>query len=371
MYTENIQQLAQTIINYSLSIQKGEKLLIEVKGQGTDDMLKALIQETLKVGGIPYWNRNQDEILNEFIACSDDQQMQTWSSLHKIIMENIDAYVAIRGTDNAYELSNVPAEHMKSYMKNYFEQVHSKIRVPKKKWVVLRWPNFSMAQLAQMNTADFAKFYFETCTLDYSQMGSAMVPLVELMKKTDKVRLVGPGKTDISFSIKNIPVHACAGKLNIPDGEVYTAPVKDSMNGLIAYNTPSFYNGKLFSNVCLEVKNGQIQKATCDGDHQALNAVFDTDQGARYFGEFAIGVNPHITFAMKDTLFDEKIYGSIHLTPGSSYDNAFNGNKSAVHWDLVMIQTPDFGGGEIYFDDLLIRRDGEFILPELQALNKK
>lgn len=369
MFQEKIEVLAKTIVNYSLTIKKGEKLLIEVTGNGTDQVLKALIKETLKAGGIPYWNRHAADINAHFAKDANENQMCGWGDLHKLVMENIDAYVSIRGANNAFEMSAVSAAQMKLYNKHFYEKVHSNIRVPMKKWVVLRWPNDAMAQLAEMNTDDFAKFYFDTCTLNYEELGKKMDKLVAVMEKTDSVRLVNKN-SDISFSIKNMPVIKCDGKLNIPDGEVFTAPIKDSINGQITYNAPSFYNGKLFNNVHLEVKNGKIVAATCDGDNEALKAIFDTDEGARYFGEFAIGVNPFVNFAMKDTLFDEKIYGSFHLTPGSSYDNCSNNNKSAVHWDLVQIQTPAFGGGEIYFDGKLIRKDGEFVIAELKGLNR-
>jgi aminopeptidase len=369
MFNEKIKVLAETIVNYSLEIKKGEKLLIEVKGQGTDEILKHLVQQTLSAGGVPFWNRHNEEISSLFLHNSNKDQIESWSNIHKLVMNDIDAYVSIRGADNVYELSSVPESNMSHYMKYYFEEVHSKIRVANKKWVVLRWPNYSMAQLAEIGTEEFSKFYFDTCTLDYKKLGESMNSLVDLMKKTDRVRLVN-SDTDISFSIKNIPVMKCDGKRNIPDGEVYTAPVKDSINGYIKYNTPSPYQGKLFNDIKLQVKEGKIIDASCSGDNKALNAIFDTDIGSRYFGEFAIGVNPFINRPMKDTLFDEKIYGSFHFTPGSSYDEAPNGNKSAVHWDLVQIQTPSYGGGEIWFDDVLIRKDGEFQLESLYCLNK-
>jgi len=369
MFNDKIKKLADTIVNYSLEIKKGEKLLIEVKGTDTDKILDALVSETLAVGGVPFWNRNDDVVLANFLKKSEESQIRVWSDIHKGVMKNIDAYVSIRGSDNAYELSSVDTATMKHFMKHYFEEVHSKIRVAQKKWVVLRWPNYSMAQLAEKGTEEFAEFYYKTCTLDYSEMSKNMDGLLELMKKTDRVRLKN-ADTDISFSIKGTNVIKCDGKQNIPDGEVYTAPVKNSVNGYIVYNTPSFYQGKLFNGIKLEVKDGKIVKASCDGDDSSINAIFDTDEGARYFGEFAIGVNPFINAPMKDTLFDEKIYGSFHLTPGASYDQAFNGNKSAVHWDLVQIQTPAYGGGEIWFDDVLVRKDGEFVLDELSALNK-
>jgi aminopeptidase protein len=240
-------------------------------------------------------------------------------------------------------------------------------RVDNTKWVVLRYPNNSMAQLANTSLEAFEDFYFNVCTLDYSKMDKAMDNLVELMNKTDKVRVTGKN-TDLTFSIKGIPAIKCAGGCNIPDGEVYTAPVRESMNGIISYNTPSEERGFTFENIVFEIKDGKIIKATAN-DTDRINQLLDTDDAARYFGEFALGVNPYILEPMKDTLFDEKITGSFHLTPGCCYEEAPNGNKSAIHWDLVMIQRPEYGGGEIYFDDVLIRKDGMFVIDELKPLN--
>ena len=226
-----------------------------------------------------------------------------------------------------------------------------------------------MAQMANTSLENFEDFYFDVCTLDYDKMNKAMDNLVELMNKTDKVTIKGP-ETNLTFSIKDIPAVKCAGECNIPDGEVYTAPVKDSVNGIISYNTPSKEQGFTYENIRFEIENGKIINATAN-DTKKINELLDTDQGARYFGEFAFGVNPYILEPMKDTLFDEKITGSFHLTPGASYDDAPNGNSSALHWDLVMIQREDYGGGEIYFDDVLIRKNGIFVIPELEPLNPK
>jgi aminopeptidase len=240
-------------------------------------------------------------------------------------------------------------------------------RVNHTKWVVLRYPNNAMSQLANMSLEKFEDFYFDVCTLDYKKMSVAMDPLVDLMNRTDKVRITGRN-TDLTFSIKGIGAVKCDGGRNIPDGEVYTAPVRESMNGIISYNTPSEEQGFTYDNIVFEIKDGKIVKATSNNDER-INELLNTDENARYFGEFAIGVNPYIMHPMKDTLFDEKIAGSIHLTPGAAYEDAFNGNKSAIHWDLVFIQRPEYGGGEIWFDDVLIRKDGLFVLPELKGLN--
>jgi aminopeptidase len=283
------------------------------------------------------------------------------------VMKEMNAYIGLRSGSNIFEQSDVPADKMKIQGNTIGKKVHREIRVPKTKWVVLRYPNDSMAQLAKMSTEAFEDFYFDVCNLDYGKMSKAMDALVELMNRTDKVRLTGEN-TDLTFSIKDIPAVKCAGEMNIPDGEVYTAPVRDSVNGTISYNTPSNYQGFTFENVSLTFKNGKIVEATAN-DTERINGIFDTDEGARFVGEFAIGVNPYIQHPMQDILFDEKIDGSFHFTPGECYEDAYNGNKSNIHWDMVMIQRPEYGGGEIYFDDVLIRKDGLFVIEELKALN--
>jgi aminopeptidase len=280
-------------------------------------------------------------------------------------MKGMQAFIAVRAGNNTSEMADVPADKQNLYNREL--RPVQDYRVNHTKWVVLRYPNYSMAQLANTSLEAFEDLYFDVCTLDYQKMSAAMDPLVALMNKTDKVQIKGPG-TDLTFSIKDIGTVKCDGERNIPDGEIYTAPVKESMNGVISYNTPSEEQGFTFENIVFEVKNGKIIKATANNEKR-IHELLDTDDGARYFGEFAIGVNPYILNPMKDTLFDEKIAGSFHLTPGASYEDSFNGNKSAVHWDLVMIQRPEYGGGEIWFDGVLIRKDGLFVVPELTCLN--
>ncbi|HEX4415179.1 MAG TPA: aminopeptidase, partial [Lacipirellulaceae bacterium] len=241
-------------------------------------------------------------------------------------------------------------------------------RVGKTKWVVLRYPTESFAQAANMSTPAFEDFYFDVCTADYAAMAKAQEPLVARMQKTDRVRIISPG-TELEFSIKGIPIIPCAGDRNIPDGEVFTAPVRDSINGRIRFNTKSRYQGTVYENVEFEFKSGKIIDAKAN-ETEKINAILDSDEGARYCGEWAIGVNNRVRHPMLDTLFDEKIGGSFHLTPGQAYEIADNGNHSRIHWDLVLIQRPDYGGGEMWFDGELVRKDGRFIPADLQGLNE-
>jgi aminopeptidase len=365
MRDPRLDQLADVLVNYSTRVQKGENVLIYAIGD-VNELVKATIKQVYAAGGHPYVQLIQPSILREIMLQTNEDQLAVMREAEVSFMKKMDCYIGIRSGDNINEYADVPSDKMKLYSSLLSRPVLD-VRVPETKWVVLRYPNASMAQLANMSTEAFEDFYFKVCTLDYGKMSDAMDNLVKLMEQTDKVRITGPG-TDLTFSIKGIPAIKCAGENNIPDGEVFTAPVKDSVNGVISYNTPSPYQGFTFDNVKLTFKDGKIVEATAN-DTERINQIFDTDEGARYVGEFAIGVNPYIQNPMKDILFDEKIDGSFHFTPGQSYDEAPNGNKSAVHWDLVCIQRPEWGGGEIYFDDRLIRKDGRFVVPELECLN--
>ena len=368
MIDPRITKLAETLVGYSCNVQSGEKILIEAF-----DVPHEFTSECIRVaaarGAMPLVMLKSNQVERMLRKHATREQFELIAEAENLLMKNVQCYLGARGNHNVAELSDVPGDKMKIYESTVWKDVHIETRVKKTRWCVLRWPNPSMAQLADMPTELFEDFYFDVCTLNYANMAEAMKALKVRLEATDKVHLKGPGDTDLKFSIKGIPAIPCAGARNIPDGEVFTAPVKDSINGVICYNTPTLSRGGVTHNdVRLEFCEGKIVKAT-SSNTEKLNEVLDTDEGARYVGEFAIGVNPYITKAMKDTLFDEKIAGSIHLTPGASYDDAPNGNESEVHWDMVMIQTPEYGGGEIYFDGELIRKDGLFVVDDLKPLN--
>lgn len=359
-------ELASNLINYSCSLKKGEKILIEARG--VDYMLvNALIREAYKVGAYPFVEMYDNRVTRELLLGETKEQTQLKAKYALARMQEMDAYIGIRGGENSNENADVPDEKLQIENQYYSHPVHHETRVKKTKWVVLRYPTPSMAQSAGMSTEAFEDFYFTVCNLDYSKMDEAMNSLKARLDRADKVRIIAKD-TDLSFSIKGIGSKKCSGHCNIPDGEIYTAPVKDSVNGVIAYNTPSIYNGFKFENVKLVFKDGKIVEAYAN-DQKKINQLLDTDQGARYIGEFALGVNPYITKPMSDILFDEKISGSIHFTPGSCYESCNNGNNSAIHWDLVQIQTKEYGGGEIYLDGELIRKNGKFVTQDLLGLN--
>ena len=361
-------QLANVLVSHSCRVQPGEKVLIEAFDVPADFTVE-LFKIVAEAGGLPLVSTYQLPVVRAIYNSATEEQMKTLGKVERARMEAVQCYIGVRGSQNIAEMSDVPKEKMELYEKHWWHPVHSEVRVPKTRWVVLRWPSPSMAQAAGMSTEAFEDYYFDVCAnVDYAQMAEAMKPLHELMDKTDRVHITGPG-TDLTFSKKGIATVPCAGDANIPDGEIFTCPIKDSVNGTIQYNCETLYRGTVFNSIKLTFKDGKIIEATAGSDTDKLNEILDADEGARYIGEWSLAFNPQILKPMKDILFDEKIAGSFHLTPGQAYEEADNGNRSQVHWDMVCIQRPEYGGGEIYFDDVLIRKDGLFTLPELAALN--
>ncbi|MDQ6861483.1 MAG: aminopeptidase [Verrucomicrobiota bacterium] len=365
MHDPRFDKLAQLLVEYSTRLKRNETVLIEAFDV-PDEMTIALIRAARKVGAIPFTQLQHARISRELARNAGERQLNL-TAIHELArMKRMDAYIGLRGSNNITELSDVPPEQMKLVARK-MRPVQDQ-RVKKTRWVVLRWPNPSMAQLARMSTEAFEDFYFDVCTLDYAKMQPGMKALKKLMDRTDRVELKGDG-TDLRFSIKGIGSIMCGGSHNIPDGEVFSCPIKNSVEGHITFNAPSVYQGTAFDGVRLEFREGRIVNATAN-ETDKLNEILDSDPGARYIGEFSLAFNPYILKPMRDILFDEKIAGSFHFTPGQAYEDADNGNRSQVHWDLVNIQRPDYGGGEIYFDGQLVRRNGEFLPKELRSLNR-
>jgi aminopeptidase len=357
-------RLAEGLARFSTGLKKGERVLIDAFDI-PDAMVIALIRAVRERGAHPYVQVHRARITRELTLGAEEAQYAPHADVELERMQKMDAYIALRGSENIFEASDVPPERVQlvsRLMKPVLDH-----RVGKTKWVVLRWPTPSMAQQAGMSTEAFEDFYFKVCTLDYARMQPGMKALADLMKKTDLVEIKGPG-TDLRFSIKGIGAQPCGGLRNIPDGEVFSCPVKDSVEGVIQYNAPTVYLGTSFDNIRLAFKHGRIVDATANNTKR-LNEILDSDAGARYIGEFAIGFNPHILEPMRDILFDEKIAGSFHFTPGQAYEGVGNGNRSQVHWDMVCIQRPEYGGGEIWFDGKLIRKNGLFVPKALHKLN--
>ncbi len=367
MKDKRIEKLARNLLNHSVDLKAGEHILIEIIGEKSIPLGKELIKQAEAMKAYPHFNIINYTVLKEVLKDCTEEQIKMYAKHDFQRMKDMNAYIGIRASESGNELSGIDQNKLEIYNKIYTTQVHFEERVKNTKWCILRYPTEYMAKQSGMELEEFEKFYFDVCTVDYEKMSKEMDKLVDLMNKTKTVHIIGPG-TDLIFSIDGIPAEKYYGTFNIPDGEVATAPVRESVNGYITYNTDTIYNGVLFNNIRFEFENGKIVKATSNKTKE-MNEILNTDEGARYIGEFAIGLNPYVEKAIGDTLFDEKIKGSFHFTPGDALEESDNGNRSAIHWDIVNIQTPEYGGGEIYFDDVLIRKDGRFVLKELEGLN--
>lgn len=365
MHDPRIDQLASQLVRYSTSIKRGEKVLIDAQDV-PEEVPIAMVRAVRKAGGVPFVNIGSARVSRELLKGATEPQYDVLSKYSLAQMKHMDAFIAIRGSHNITENADVPAKAMALAMKKM--RPVQNYRVGKTKWCVIRWPHPAMAQQAGMSTEAFENFFFKVCLLDYKKLVPAMKNLERLMSKTDKVHIKGNG-TDLRFSMKGLKSIACGGEYNIPDGECFSAPVKTSVEGVLRYNAPTIYQGIAFDNMELTFEKGKIVKATANNT-KAFNKILDSDPGARYIGEFAIGFNPEIKEPMRDILFDEKIAGSFHFTPGQAYEGvADNGNRSQVHWDMVCIQRPDYGGGEIWFDGKLMRKNGKFLAKNLAGLN--
>jgi len=357
-------KLARLLVEYSTALKKGDRALVDATDV-PDEFSVELMRAIRRAGAIPLIELRHTRVAREILRETDERHASLVRDVEMFRMKKVQAYMAIRGSANASEAADVESQRVSLYsrilrpVQNY--------RVNKTRWVVLRWPTPSMAQAAGMSTEAFENLYFDVCTMNYPRMAKAMVPLEKRMKKADRIQLKGPG-TNLTFSIKGIGAKMCKGDRNIPDGEVFSCPVKTSVNGSIQFNTPTIYAGTKFEHVRLQFQDGKITDATANNTKR-LNEILDTDPGARYVGEFSLGFNPYIQNPMCDILFDEKIAGSLHFTPGQAYEECDNGNRSAVHWDMVLIQRPEWGGGEIWFDGELIRKDGMFVPKDLKPLN--
>jgi len=357
-------KLAELLVNYSTKLKKGDRALVDAIDV-PDEFTVELVRAIRAAGALPLVEVRHSRVTRELLRDTNEAHAALVRDVEMSRMKKVQAYFAMRGSHNANENSDVASERMSLYSKVLRPVLD--YRINKTRWVVLRWPTPSMAQGAGMSTEAFEDLYFDVCTMNYPKMAKAMAPLEKRMRTADRVQLKGPG-TNLRFSIKNIGAKMCRGDRNIPDGEVFSCPVKNSVNGTIQFNTPTIYSGTKFENVKLEFRDGKVVDASSNNTKR-LNEILDTDAGARYVGEFSLGFNPYILNPVCDILFGEEMAGSLHFTPGQAYEDCDNGNRSAVHWDMVLIQRPEWGGGEVRFDDELIRKDGRFVPKDLQPLN--
>jgi len=361
MYSENDLKLAKQLLTHSVELESGQNIMIQCIGLNAIGLVRALAKLTREINGHPFIKIEDPETNRMMLESGDEEYWKNQAESDQLpLMKKMDAFIGIRASENIYENSGVTKTANKAYSEFFVNPVHFEERVNHTNWAVLRYPSAAFAMNAKMSTEQFRQFYYDACLFDYNKLKEAMLPLEKRLYQADMVRLKGDG-TDIEFSVKGQNWIPCFGKRNIPDGELFSSPILDSVNGHITY-APSVYQGKPFEFVKLVVENGVV-KDFDSSNNDALEEILDTDEGARRFGEFSFGLNPIIKNPMYDILFDEKITGSNHLTLGNDYEIAPNGNESAIHWDLVCI------GANVYLDDELIRKGRLFVTEDLMGLN--
>lgn len=364
MRDARIEEMARTLVSYSTRVQSGDIVQIHASGAESLPLAKAVYAEALRAGA-RYVDIDfvHPDLTRQFFDLASDEQLAYFPEHRLRFMREVDVFIGIGAPDNAMTLARVDQQRLVDYQRLLHPIQEERVR--NTRWVVTRFPTYGAAQDARMSLDEYEEFFFAACNLDWEVESRKQDRLKALLDEVNEIRIVA-SDTDLIFSVKGMEAVKCDGRFNIPDGEVFTAPVRDSVEGHIAFNVPSLYQGREFNGVRLGFEEGKIVSATAERDEEGLNRILDTDDGARYIGEFAIGVNPGIRSPMRNILFDEKIFGSIHLTPGACYDECDNGNQSAVHWDMVKLLE---GDGTIYFDGEPIQSEGRFVHPELTCLN--
>jgi len=362
------QQLAGILVEHSCRLQPGERVLIEAVG-APRDVVAAVVRKAAESGASPFVVFKEDAVLRELALVQSPDDLRLVAESELTLLRSMDALIGIRAHRNCHELGDLPEEKRRAVYEHYVRPVHCEYRNLHLRRVFVRWPTAAAAQAARLCTDAFRRLFFRACLIDYAALEEAARPLLARLVEADRVRLVGPDDTDLRFDITGVPAITMAGRQNVPDGEIQTSPVPGSLNGRVRYNVPSTYMGHFFPEIGLDFRNGEVVDVFGACDNKQVWSILRQDEGALRVGEFAVGINPALDRPVGDLLFDEKMWGSVHLAQGNSYRETDNGNRSAVHWDIVLHQTADAGGGEMYLDDDLIRRDGRFVVPELKHLN--
>ncbi len=363
MTDELLAKLVDRVLDFALEIGPTDCLYIEAKDIAPE--ATAAFVEGAKKRGATAIADNESSLSNSEIARRLTKEQAEIMASRKLKKAQASTVVLVLdGTPVALE-SDLPSDKLSLLLKVRapFSSFVSKNR----KWTRLRWPNPSMAQQANQEWDAFVDSWAQACLFDWSSVASETERLRQIIEDANQVRIVGEN-TDLAFSIAGIPACLCCGRENIPGGEVFTAPVKKSVNGEVFFNVPSSHASTIFGRVSLCFKDGKVVSSQAETNDNKLKRLLATDKGASFLGEFALGLNPKITAPLFDTHFDEKIAGSFHLALGRAYDCADNGNRSQLHWDLVSIQRRDFPG-TIYLDNQVLRKDGLFADDTFRVLN--
>lgn len=369
MMDQRLKQMAKTVINYSLNIQPGEKVLID-STKNCSEMIKYMIKLIADRGAIPLVMLKETDIKRSLIINGCKEQFELMKTQEETILNKVDVYINMIDSDNCFDMSDIPSEKRALYQKYYFQPINFEIIVPKLRWITVDYPSISSAQQFGMSTDEYENYFFDAVNVDYEELGKKMQKLKELLDKGKHIQIESPN-VNLSFNIDNLCSEVCSGKINLPDGEVFIAPTINSANGEIEFNVPSRYQGSSFEKIKLFFQDGRVVNYSSQTNYEKLAEILESDEGNKYIGEFAIGTNPNINRPRSNILFDEKMLGSFHIALGNSHSLSDNGNKASIHWDMVNVLTENYGGGRIILDDEVIQENGIFVHHDLKELNSK
>lgn len=348
------EKLANILVHYSIKAKKGDKVIIDFHEAGKTLALE-VYKKLLDIGAFVYLEAKLDGFEHAYYKHASSEQINHVFDFEHEKPDEVDARVVIRSSFNSKEMSNIAPEKIAARRKTMQPFLNKYVE---KRWILTYYPSHGMAQEADMSLEEYKEFYFKTCLLDWESVKESQEKLKNAIDDGKVMRVVGE-KTDITLSMEGRDGIKCCGEHNMPDGEVFYAPVETQVNGHVYFDLPSIFSGKEVKGIYLEFENGKIIKATAEKNQELLHAILSTDEGSKYLGEVGIGTNFQITKPTKEILFDEKIGGSIHMAVGRAYKEGGGQNESAIHWDMIKDLRKK---GEIYIDGKLIQKNGKFLL---------
>ena len=350
------QQLGDLLVNYSTEVKPGERVMIAMGELESYPLVKAVYEAGIRAGAFPQVQFLSETLRRSLLKYGNDKQLRWVPEMEAHGMEWADVYIGLRGAHNLHEMWDIPAERL-APAQAVVGKV-SRLRWQHTRWCVMRVPNADLAAQAETDLETITDMFFNACLIDWKAEAARWRNWADKLNQGSQVRLVGRD-TDLSFSVANRRWTVGDGRINMPDGELTTAPVTETLDGQIYFEFPGVLGGRLVRDIRLRWQQGRLVGASASTNEDFLHSILNTDPGASLLGEFALGTNPWVTHFCKDILLDEKIGGTIHVALGRAYPECGGTNQSAIHWDIIKdIRTE----GCVYVDGRAVLQNGTFLL---------
>lgn len=349
-------QLGALLVDWSVEVKPGEKVMIAMGELDSFPLVRGVYEAVIRAGGFPQCQFLSEGLRHQLLKYGSTEQLSRVPDIEAYGMEWADVYIGLRGASNLHEHDDIPAEKL-SLNQRAMGAV-STLRWQKTRWCLVRVPNAAFAQAAETDEETITEMFFNASLLDWKAEAAKWRGWAQQLNRGSRVRVTGTG-TDLRFSVAGRTWQAADGRINMPDGEIMTAPVEDSLDGEIFFDFPGVLSGRLVHDIRLRFEKGRLVEATSSSNQDFLTRVLATDPGASIVGEFAMGTNMAVDRFCKDILIDEKIGGTIHLAMGRSYPECGGRNTSAIHWDIVKDIRRD---GAVFVDDVPVLQNGKFLL---------